>query len=135
MSQNVTRQELAQIIGEKTLKGTDRTKLVNSLAAYFAQQNKAVDLDSLARDIMQYRLEHGVVEAVIVSAHELTPKVVKDVEQLLSDHFKQAKSIILSTRLDESLVGGIRIELPQETLDLTVKSKLNLFKRLVAERN
>lgn len=129
----VTRQELAEIIGEKTLHITDTSKLVRSIAAYIASETKAIDLDSLVRDVMQYRLEHGHVEAVAVSAHELSPAVMRDIEELLREHFPAAKRVQVDRRIDDSLVGGVRIELPHETLDLSVRSKLNLFKRLVAE--
>ena len=136
MSDQVSRQELAEIIGEKTLHITDKSKLVKSIAAYLVEKNEKVDLSSLTRDVMQYRLNRGIVEAVVVSAHELPPHVIKDIEELLKEHFPKAKSIYLDYRIDTSLVGGIRIELPQETLDISVRARLNLFKRLVAqERN
>lgn len=132
--QAVTRKELAEIIGEKTLHLRGRGNLARSVAAYAASEPGSIkDVDSLVRDIMQYRLERGLVEAVAVSAHELSPAVIKDIEDLLKDHFPNAKSVLVDTRLDESVVGGVRIELPQETLDLSVRSKLNTLKRLVSE--
>jgi F0F1-type ATP synthase delta subunit len=127
------RQELAEIIGERTLHITDRQKLARSIAAYLAAERRHVDLSSLMRDVMQYRIDHGIIEAVAVSAHELNDTVIKDVKDLLKDHFPHAKKILVDTRIDETVVGGIRIELPRENLDLSVKAKLNLFKRLVAE--
>jgi F0F1-type ATP synthase delta subunit len=129
----ITRKELAEVIGEKTFTITDKTKLVSSIAAYIAGEPRAIDLDSLVRDVMQYRLERGYVEAVAVSAYELTPAVISDIEALLREHFPDAKAILIDSRIDASVVGGVRIELPQEELDLSVKSKLNLFKRLVSE--
>ncbi len=129
----VTRQELAEIIGERTMRITDRDKLAGAVAGYLAAEHKAVDLNSLTRDVMQYRLERGIVEAVAITAHELTPQVLDDIRTMLKEHFPGSKKILLDQRQDSSVVGGIRIELPRETLDLSVKSKLNLFKRLVAE--
>lgn len=133
MSLSATRAQLAEIIGEKTLATSDRKQLASSIAAYLTTQAKKVDIDSLVRDVMQYRLEHGVVEAVAVSAHELTPAVIADVKALLKEHFPDATSISVDTRIDENMVGGVRIELPRETLDLSVRNKLNTFKRLVAQ--
>lgn len=129
----VTRKELAEIIGEKTLHISDKQKLVRSIAAYFAAEHKAVDMDSLMRDVMQYRIERGYIEAVAVSAHDLSQQVLDDIVDLLKEHYPAAKHIRVDGVIDHNVVGGIRIELPQETLDLSVKSKLNLFKRLVAE--
>lgn len=130
---HVTRQELAEVIAEKTLHITDRQKLVSSVSAYFAGTHTAVDMNSLMRDIMQYRLEQGYVEALAVSAHELPKNVLDDIVLLLKEHFPTATHFRVDGVVDQSVVGGVRIELPQETLDLSVKSKLNLFKRLTAE--
>ena len=131
--QAVTRKQLAEAIGAQTLHVTDRAKLVKAVAGYLATEQPDVDLDSLLRDIMQYRLEKGLVEVVAVSAHELTPEVIKDIETLLKEHFPGSKHVFIDQHIDESVVGGIRLELPHKTLDLSVRSKLNLFKRLVAE--
>lgn len=131
--QAVTRTELAEIIGEKTLEVSDPKKLAREVAAFLMSLDRPVDLNSLLRDVMQYRLSRGVVEAMAVSAHELTPAVIQDVESLLRERFPAAKSVRIDTRLDENLVGGVRVELPRETLDLSVRNKLNTFKRLVAE--
>ncbi len=129
----VTRKELAGIIGEQTLHIVDKGTLAKAVAAYLSAEHRSVDINTLMRDIMQYRLERGIVEVVAISAHELTPVVLADIKSLMHEHFPAAKEIIIDTRLDESVVGGIRLELPQETLDLSVKAKLNLFKQLVAE--
>ncbi|MDQ3123850.1 MAG: F0F1 ATP synthase subunit delta [bacterium] len=133
MANIVTRKELAEIIGEKTMHITNRQKLANAVAAYLSSEHKTVNIGSLMRDVMQYRLERGIVEAMAVSAHELTPVVLKDIKILLREHFPHTKTVLLDQRVDPEVIGGIRIELPQEVLDLSVKSKLNLFKRLVAE--
>lgn len=133
MSQAVTRQELAEIIGEKTMSISDGRKLAAEVAAYLTSMQKPVDLDSLMRDVMQYRMSRGQIEAVAVSAHVLTPQVLDDIRSLLKEHFPHGKSFRIDTRVDESLVGGVRIELPRETLDLSVRDKLNTFKRLVAQ--
>jgi len=129
----VTRKELTEVIGERTLHIKDKQKLVNGIAAYLAAEHNQVDLASLTRDVMQYRLERGYVEAVAVSAHDLPQNVIDDIVALLKEHYPSAKHVHVDTLVDESIVGGIRIELPREVLDLSVKSKLNLFKHLVAE--
>lgn len=129
----VTRKELASVIGEKTIGIKNQKKLADAIASYIVTENQSVDVDLLTRDIMQYRLEQGYIEAVAVSAHQLDDVVIEDIVSLLKEHFPTAKSIVVSQRQDESLVGGVRIDLPMESLDLSIRSKLNMFKRLVAE--
>lgn len=133
MANAVNRHELARIIGERTMHADDIEALARQVAAYIVDERLQVNVESLVRDVMQYRLEHGIVEAVAVSAHELAPEVLDEIRQLLREHYPDAKRIVVNTHIDESLVGGVRIELPRENLDLSIRSKLNLFKRLVAE--
>jgi F0F1-type ATP synthase delta subunit len=131
----IAHKDLVKILAEKTMHISDSSKLAGSIAAYLNMEHKTQSLSSLVRDIMQYRLEHGLVEAVAISAHELPPLVINDIKSLLKDRFPHAKSFSVDCRIDPSVIGGIRIDLPKETLDISVKSKLNLFKRLVAEDN
>ncbi len=133
MSTAVTRKELAAIVGEKTLAISDRAELARSVAAYIATEKKPVDIDSLVRDVMQYRLERGYVEAIAYSAHVLPDNVLIDIEKLLQKQYPKAHKVHIDNRIDETAVGGVRIELPNETLDLSIRSKLNLFKRRLSE--
>lgn len=132
----IPRNELAKIIGERTLHIKDPSLLAREVAAYLLTENRIDDLDSLLRDIMQYRMDHGVVEAVAVSAHELDDVVHKDIQAILKTRYPEAKGIIVRDRQDPKVIGGVRIQLANEQLDLTVQSTLNKFKQLTAqERN
>lgn len=132
--QEVSRKDLAQIIADKTI-SMPRAQLAEGIAAYLAETGETTNIDDLLRDVMQCRLEHGIVEAVIVMAHEPNKTVLEDVKIMLKDQFPTAKEILLDVKIDQNVVGGIRVELPRQTLDLTVRGKLNRFKRLIEERN
>ncbi len=133
---NNTRHHLAEVIAEKTLHIKDRELLVKEVAAYLLHEKQTEGFESLIRDIMQYRADKGYIEAVAVSAHPLTEQVIKDIEQLLQNEFPGAKGVVVSQKIDSDVVGGLRIDLANEQLDLSVKAKLNTFKRLTAlERN
>ncbi len=126
----ISRQDLASVIGEKTLSITDANKLATTIAAYLLEEQRTSELESLIRDIMQYRLDHGIVEAKVVSAHDLPSEIVNDVKLILNQEFPKATRIDIDTELDPAVVGGIRIELPNEQLDMTIEAKLDTFKRL-----
>lgn len=131
-----SRHHLVAVIGEKTLGTSDTHLLAREIAAYLLDQKCTGDLDSLMRDIITYRAEHGVVEAVAVSAFPLSDTVLVEVRALLEYEYPQANQVIVSEKRDNSVIGGVRIDLPSEQLDLTVRSKLSIFKRLTAlERN
>lgn len=127
-----SRHHLSQILGERTLHIRDAKELTRVVAAYLLDEGRTADLAPLMRDIMQYRLERGIVEATIVSAHDVNGVVTKDVQALLREEYPKAKRIVINRRIDPSLVGGIRVELPNQQLDLSVRRKLSIFKRLTA---
>jgi F0F1-type ATP synthase delta subunit len=128
----LSRRHLAEVLAEKTL-GLPTDKLAHEIAAYLLEHRHTADLESLMRDIILWRQKHGVIEAVAVSAHELPEAVLDDIKGILREHFPKAKKIFIDTRIDPDLVGGVRIDMADEQLDMTVKAKLNTFKRLTSE--
>lgn len=128
----LSRRHLAEVIGERTLKVRSTKKLARAVAAYLLDTKSTDDLESLIRDIMEYRAQHGVVEAVAISAYELNQSVMRDLEAVLKKEHPKAKSVHIMSLLDPSVLGGVRLQMANEQLDLTVKDKLDMFKRLTA---
>ena len=128
-----SRTHLAEVIGERTLHVTDPKLLAKEVAAYLLTEYRTADLDSLIRDIMQYRAEHGHVEAEVITAHELPAEITRELKQLLKDEYPKAKDLKLRETIDSSIIGGLRLRLPNEQLDLSVQAQLAKFKRLTTE--
>lgn len=128
----ITRQDMAAVIGERTLHVRDTRKLAAAVAGYLLEERRTADLESLIRDIMQYRMGNGVIEANVVSAHELPDVVLRDVKAVLRQQYPKVRELHVDVQIDTSVIGGLRIELPNEQLDMTVQSKLDTFKRLTA---
>lgn len=130
----ISRPEIAHVIAERTMHVTDLPALQMAIAGFLMEQNRVDELDSLMRDVMRYRASHGYVEATVVSAYPINADVRSEVMKAMKKEFPGAKSYVLNEKTDESVVGGIRIEFAGEELDLTVKAKLNTFKRLTLSR-
>ncbi len=126
----IPRSDLATILGERTLHVEDVRTLAGAIAAYLLEERRTHDLESLIRDIMQYRIDHGIVEVDVVSAHELPEHIIADVKDILKRDYPHAKETEIDTDIKPEVIGGVRIELPNEQLDMTVKAKLDTFKRL-----
>ena len=126
-----SRNELSELIGKKTMHITDYDALVNEIAAYLLMENITSDLDSIMRDVMHYRFDQGIVEATVYSAHELSQADLDDIDQVLRTEYPSANSYIIDQKIDTSVVGGVKIEFPGAELDLSIFSRLNLFKRQV----
>lgn len=123
------RHELAMVLAAKSILGVDAKRFSKEVAAYLLTEGRTNELDSLLRDIMQYRADHGIVEVIAVSAHELDNKMQRDIEAQVRGLYPAARKIIISPQHDETVIGGVRLVLANEQLDLSIRSKLNKFKK------
>jgi len=127
---NSTRHHLAEVVGAKSLKISDFHQLAQEIAAYLLDSGQTGQLESLMRDIMAYRSERGVVEATATSAHTLSARDITDIKQILHKEYPAAKSLLVDQTEDTDVIGGVKLDMPGEQLDLTVRAKVNAFKRL-----
>lgn len=128
----VARHTLAEAIAKRTMHVQDKNLLAREIAAYLLEERRTAELESILRDIMQYRTDHGILEAKVVVAYEATQEVLSDVKKLLHDAYPKATTIHVSPRTDRDIIGGVRIDMANEQLDLTVAAKLATLKRLTA---
>lgn len=126
------RHHLAQVIGERSLHAGNFSLLAKEIAAYLLDSGQVGQLDSLMRDIMNYRAEHGVVEVQASSAHNLSSQDITDIKSLLKQEYPSAKKFTIDQALEPEVMGGVKLDLPGEQLDLTVRTKVNKFKRLTS---
>jgi F0F1-type ATP synthase delta subunit len=129
----VTRSQLAQTIADRTMGEGDPKALARAIAAFLLQERIVADMDSLLRDVQEIRQKSGIVEATLVTAHDLEPSHIEAIKALLLRHFPDATTVHVNTKHDANVVGGVRIELANEQLDLTVDNKLRTFKYLTGK--
>jgi len=129
---NSTRHHLAEVIAAQSLHIKDFHQLAKELAAYLLDTGQTDELESLMRDIMTYRSNHGVVEATATSAHPLSAQDIADIKQILRAEYPAAKSLQVDQAADADVIGGVKLDMPGEQLDLTVRAKVNTFKRLTS---
>ncbi|GAC1386957.1 MAG: hypothetical protein NVS1B7_6530 [Candidatus Saccharimonadales bacterium] len=129
----VSRSQLATVIGERVVLEPNIKILALEVAAYLISDKREHDLESLTRDILSYREQHGIVEANISSAHDLGTVIKKDVAKLLKHYHPDAQHVIIRETHDPSVIGGLKVQTAHAELDMTIRSKLDTFKRLTAE--
>jgi F0F1-type ATP synthase delta subunit len=125
------RSELIPVLAKLSTKLSVK-KFSAEVADYLLDENRTGELDSLARDLVDYRAANGVVEVSAVSAHQLSPAALKEIKQKVKQIYPQARQIIINQRLDPDQIGGLRLELPNQQLDLSLRAKLNQFKQMTA---
>lgn len=78
----------------------------------------------------RYNHDYGIMDVCAVSAAPLRPAQLTRLREALSARF--GKQIELSARVDTSLLGGIRLELPDRQLDGTVQHHLSQIQQLLS---
>jgi F0F1-type ATP synthase delta subunit len=128
-----SRRKIAALLAERSLAASaNAAKLSREVAAYLLQTGRTSELSSLLRDVQALRAERGVVEVMAITAHDLSAGARKDIEAYIRQLYPDAKQIIISEVHDEDVIGGVRLELANQQLDLSIRGKLNRFKQLTA---
>ncbi|HEY4964642.1 MAG TPA: F0F1 ATP synthase subunit delta [Candidatus Saccharimonadales bacterium] len=126
----VSRLKIAEVISERTLKSYDSKALAKEVAAYLLSTGRVDELDSLIRDIIDYRAEKGLLEVGVSSAHQLDDGLRKEVKQLVKSVSPKANTISLDETVAPNLIGGLKLKIANQQLDLSLRAKLNRFKQL-----
>jgi len=107
------------------------SQLSRQVAAYLLSEGRVGETASIMRDVMQLRADkEGTVEVMAYSAHELDAEEIREIESLIRSHYPDCKSVIVSRYIDPTILGGVRLQLAQSQLDLSVRAKLNRLRQL-----
>ncbi len=124
MSSSYSRSKLAKFSVDALDKGDKN--LAKELAAYLISSGHTDDVNSVARDILQLRAdESGIVEITAIVAHPLDSSTRSEVESMVRRVHKNVKKIIINEQIDDSAIGGVRLEFANALLDSTVDARLS----------
>lgn len=126
----VKRIQLAEIICTLSAK-MPANKLAKEVAAYMLSEGRVSELDALLRDVMALRANSGIIESNVESAHKLDAELAKQIKDVIKKLKPGAKHIIINESLNPDLIGGVKVGLPGEQLDASLRGKLNKMKTLV----
>jgi F0F1-type ATP synthase delta subunit len=123
MPARLSRRKLAIFAAEKLLAGTPQKTVIRELAAYLIDSGRTRETELLVRDIEDVLASRGVVVVDVVSARQLSVSAKAEVAALIG-----AKNLHLREQIDESVVGGVRVDLPGKRFDGTIRHKLNALR-------
>lgn len=124
------RTRISHVIAERLLASGGSKDAVTNIAAYLLSERRAGELDSIMRDVQAEWARQGHVEVLASSAHPLTDATRTDIEARVRTIYANAKTILVTEVHDPAVVGGVRLNLSDQQLDLSVQAKLNKFKQL-----
>ena len=117
----LSRRKVAALLADELIAGQNVT---NKLAAYLIESKKTRELSLYVRDIEAALSDRGALLANIASSHQLAD----DTQNTIVDYLKKktgAKNVYLRQDVEPSLLGGVRIETPDQRLDTTLRHRLN----------
>ncbi|MCA9325626.1 F0F1 ATP synthase subunit delta [Candidatus Saccharibacteria bacterium] len=130
-----SRVKLAQILSERLNEGKGSSRFATEIAAYLLAEGRTKELDSLLRDMQQDLADNGRLEVTAVTAFPMSAKALSDAKSTLKKAFPGAKQVIISERIDPDVIGGVKLELANQQLDVSVRSRLNKFIQLTTAEN
>lgn len=98
-------------ISKKVTKFLFRKRLLSKAPQILSQLSKTINK------------EEGKIEVKVSSVEKLSHQTKLHLEQLLKKRYS-AKEIILNESLDSRLIGGVRIEVNNEVIDLSIKNRI-----------
>jgi F0F1-type ATP synthase delta subunit len=121
---------IAAVVAEGALKASNLKAFSRQTAAYLLSEGRSSELDPLLRDVQDILAEKGHVEAMAVGAHRLSDSNIREIKSKVRSFYPHAKKVVITPVLDPEILGGVRIELAKQQLDLSLRAKLNKFKQL-----
>ncbi len=123
----LSRRKLAIHATDRLLDGD--TSIVQELAAYLIASGRERESELLVRDIEQIMSDKGILVADVTTAHTLDKALEEEIISLLKKE-TDSTQVVIRTTVDPLLIGGMKIVLPDQLLDTSVRRKLTALSAL-----
>ena len=123
MAVRLSRRKMATFVADKLTAGQSVSDSLKEVAAYLLTSGRVREQELLVRDIEAEMASRGVVVADVASAHPLGASIESEIKQMTG-----AKTVQLRQTVDETLLGGVRIDIPGKRFDGTIRHKLNALR-------
>jgi F-type H+-transporting ATPase subunit delta len=120
VSKDKTEKELGGV-NEKIVKFLARRQLLSKAPGILEHLNEIINN------------ENRRIEVKVSSDRKLKEEIKKELIFFLKKRYK-AEEVILSEKIDEKLLGGIRLQINDEIIDLTVKNKIKKLQEYLTRK-
>jgi ATP synthase F1 delta subunit len=115
------------------LDGNSSRKVSGVIAEFLLKNGRTNELQSILRDVSLARREsHNIVEVTAVSASPLLARHESEIRKNIKKLYPDARKVIINSKIDESLIGGIKLEFPDRQLDMSVESRITKLRELIS---
>ena len=118
--------EVEKMVGGKFTQIT--TNLLTTLAGN-ARLSELTKVTGTFEQLM--RAKRGEVDAVLITAEKLSDKQAKSIaDAVMKGRPGNTQKVVLKTKVDPSILGGLQVQIGDEFLDLSVKSHVEEIARM-----
>lgn len=80
------------------------------------------------------KAQRGEVEATVITAAPLTNKELTSVSKTITENYlEEGKKLMLNQKVDESILGGLQLQVGDKFLDLSIQSKIKRLHERLAD--
>mmetsp|Transcript_31536 Transcript_31536/g.52066 ORF Transcript_31536/g.52066 Transcript_31536/m.52066 type:complete len:209 (+) Transcript_31536:104-730(+) len=116
--------QVTALLGKKT------TLTTLNLMTTLAGNARLNELDKIATTYTKLmKAKRGQVEATIISAEPLTKAQTDAVQKAMKSQAGASGEIMLTTKVDPNILGGLQVQIGDQFLDLSVSSKIDAISR------
>jgi F-type H+-transporting ATPase subunit O len=105
--------------------------ITKNLLSTMAGNARMAELPKVATTFVQLmKAKRGEVDAKIITAEPLSAAQLKDVKTAMQAQVPKGQSVVITTVTDPSIVGGLQVQIGDQFLDLSVKSRIDDIARM-----
>ena len=124
--------ENQKLVFDKILTLMNFNNTVKSFFLLLIKKKRIFFLDTIVEEFLKL-ISHkrGEISGSLISSKQIDEKTILDIEREISTNIK--RSIKLKSKIDESLIGGIVVQIGSLMIDASIKNKLKKYKKLMTE--
>ena len=117
---------------EKILSLMNLNKIIRNFFSILIIKKRIFFLDNIIEEFLKL-ISHkrGEISANLISSKKIDDKPILGLEKEISENIKG--SIKLKSKVDESLIGGVVIQIGSLMIDTSIKNKLGKYKKAMME--
>ena len=124
--------ENQKIVFDKILTSMNLNKMVKNFFSLLILKKRMFFLNTIIDEFLKI-ISHnkGEISGSLITAKKIDEKVTNDIEKEISNNIK--RPIKLKSKVDETLIGGLIIQIGSLMIDTSIKNKLQKYKKLMNE--
>jgi len=114
------------------LSSTKATKLTSNLLVLLAENGRLNKLNGIANAFSTIMSAHrGEIECEVTTAKALDGPLQQELEAALKSFVKSGQTIIIRTKVDPTILGGMVVSIGDKYVDMSTSSKIKKYSEII----